>query len=164
MTNKTEISAKLAHKLFQYDDGKLYWKVLRQGINPKDEAGSLYKTGYRYICISGKAYLTHRLVFLMFHGYLPEFLDHIDGNPLNNRIDNLREATRSQNQHNLKMRSDNKSGVKGVSWDKVNQKWRARVMLNNVYLDIGRFDDIDMAAAAIHQKRIELHGEFARHC
>jgi len=63
------------------------------------------------------------LIFLYHHGYLPKFVDHIDGNKKNNRIENLREATKSQNAMNQKVSTRNTSGIKGVMWHKRDKKW-----------------------------------------
>jgi predicted lipoprotein len=90
-------------------------------------------------------------------------LDHIDGNPLNNRIENLRIASRETNLHNSKRRSDNTSGVKGVCFHKQTRKWRARVALNGVRHSLGAFDTLEQATGAIRFARVEMHGEFANH-
>jgi hypothetical protein len=63
---------------------------------------------------------------MMHYGYIPSIIDHIDGNPLNNNIKNLRPATEMQNHHNMGISKRNKSGIKGVCWDKSKNKWFAR--------------------------------------
>ena len=77
---------------FDYVDGILYWKVQKaNAIKIGQAAGSLdERTGYYRIHINSKMYKTHRLIFLYHHGYLPNYVDHIDNNRTNNRIENLR--------------------------------------------------------------------------
>ena len=114
------ITKEYLHELFEYKDGELYWKITHRA---GQLAGSSY-SGYRCIKVNGKLYKAHRLIYLMHHGELPQFLDHIDGNPLNNQLSNLRPANKSQNGFNRKMNSNSTSGHKGVSWDKQSRKWK----------------------------------------
>ncbi len=89
-------------------------------------------------------------------------VDHRDGNGLNNRRDNLRVATTSQNQMNAAVRSDNSTGVKGVYWDEPRKKFGAQIWARGKKLSIGRFETLEAAASAVASTRKELHGEFAR--
>lgn len=89
-------------------------------------------------------------------------VDHRDGDGLNNSRDNLRTATKAQNQHNGRMRITNTSGVKGVSWHKGNRKWLAQVMHQRRRVVLGYFHTTEEAAVAVAQGRARLHGEFAR--
>ena len=79
----------------------------------------------------------------MNHGELPEFIDHIDGNSLNNRIENLREATNSQNCMNGKLRKTNKSGHKNVYWHKSAKKWSVEIKVFGKKKYFGLFDDLE---------------------
>ena len=91
-------------ELFTYEEGKLLWKVkkaIRTSIG--EEAGTINALGYRCISVDNKRYYAHRLIFLFHRGFLPEYIDHIDGDPTNNRLENLRECTRDQNQWNQKV-------------------------------------------------------------
>jgi hypothetical protein len=151
-------------ELFEYKDGQLFWK------NPKSNrckhgqlAGSIGKRGYWRVCINYKQHYQHRLIFLMFHGHLPQILDHKDGNPLNNKIENLREATAAENLRNSKLRKNNTSGVKGVSWSKLHKKWRAVVMVNGVNHRLGLFKDLELAQLVAEEARNKYHKEFAKH-
>jgi hypothetical protein len=87
--------------------------------------------------------------------------DHINGNTLDNRKDNLRTATASQNQGNTNKRVNNTSGFKGVSWSKRANKWVAQIRCNNQQLYLGLFDNLQEAAIAYNNKALELFGEFA---
>ena len=88
------------------------------------------------------------------------YIDHINGDKLDNRIENLRAATHSQNCMNRCQRSDNKSGVKGVRLKK--GKWYGSIVLNGKTHSAGYFTEKEDAAAAVDKLRKELHGEFAR--
>lgn len=91
-------------------------------------------------------------------------VDHIDTNPRNNKFNNLRLATRSQNSQNKSMGRNNTSGVKGVYWDKSRNRWRARIMHKGKLAWSAYYaeSDLDKAASDISLKRKELQGEFAR--
>ena len=151
--------------LFNYHEGKLFWRVrLNARASIGSEAGcQTYLSGlpYRTIGINNKKYLTHRIVFLMFKGYLPTKLDHFDRNTLNNCSENLRETTASQNGYNTKISTINTSGVKGVNWHKIAKKWRVEIRVNGEKKYLGLFSNIDVAKHTIQQARINYHGEFA---
>ena len=151
---------------FEYRDGNLYWKRVahpnKQYLASKP-AGSIHKTGYRHVTWMGKIHKAHRLIFLMHHGYLPEIIDHINGNKLDNRIENLREATVQQNNMNAKTKVTNKSGVKGVSWHPLGKKWMVRIMINGKDKYFGMYEDLEFAALVAQEARNKYHGAFARH-
>lgn len=88
--------------------------------------------------------------------------DHIDGDGLNNKRSNLREVSAQENSQNSRMRIDNRSGVKGVSWYQSSRKWQARVALNGVDMHLGYFADIEDARVAVESARSKFHGDFAR--
>ena len=109
-------------------------------------AGHLNKLGYTEIMISGKIYKAHRLAWLYVYGYFPEHqIDHKDRNKSNNRINNLRHATHSCNMRNTGLQQNNTSGIKGVSWYKRSDKWRARIKVNNKHRHLGYFTDFSEA-------------------
>lgn len=91
-----------------------------------------------------------------------KFVDHINGNGLDNRKENLRLCTHAENQRNAKIRSDNKSGYKGVGWNKQKNKWETRVRLNGRPKIVGFFSDPVDAAKAYDAKAKEIYGDFAR--
>lgn len=90
-------------------------------------------------------------------------VDHIDGDGLNNRRENLRLATASQNAMNRRTRSDNSSGARGVSWRKDLGKWEAYAKVNGKQRKGGCFEKLEDAAEAARKLREEMHGRFARH-
>ena len=160
------MDAAMLHELFEYRDGKLFWKIkisAKSRIVIGDEAGCIDGKGYRQIKINGKLYRSHRLIYLMSHGYLPKYIDHIDGNPLNNNLSNLREATLSQNSHNSKLSKSNKSGIKGVCWIKRANRWGATIKYRNSIHYVGQYKTLDAAEKAIKEARLAIHKEFANH-
>jgi hypothetical protein len=86
-------------------------------------------------------------------------LDHIDGDVDNNKISNLREATRSQNIMNRNIHSDNTSGYPGIRYK--NHKWRADIWFNGEYMHLGYFDTFEAALAARQAAEDKYWGEFA---
>jgi hypothetical protein len=115
------------------------------------------------IGIDGKHYLAHRLAWLYVHGLWPAIeVDHWDRNRKNNRMGNLREATRSENMRNVGKTVANKSGAKGVSWSQERKKWVASIQHNKRTIALGRYETIEAAKAAYDAAALKLHGEFAR--
>ena len=152
------------HDYYRYEDGKLYWKKNRSNVKEGDEVGSLQtRDGYITTKMNGKRIGVHRIIFALFHGYFPEYVDHINGITSDNRISNLRSASCSQNQHNAKLRKDSSSGIKNVSWHKQHKKWIVRVRSNNKRKHIGLFENIEEAEKAAIEARIQHHKEFAKH-
>lgn len=148
---------------FEYKDGFLYWKTGRSGIQPGLQAGSKEKNGYYRIRFNGKKYLTHRLIFLMHHGFMPKFVDHADNNPNNNRIENLREATRTENNQNRKLQKNNSSGFKNISWEKSANRWRVRINVNGKSKSFGCFENFELAQLVASEARNKFIKCFARH-
>lgn len=90
-----------------------------------------------------------------------ELVDHIDGDGLNNRRNNLRPATNAQNVRNSRKRTTNTSGFKGVSWNKEHRKWRAEIMARGKKKFLGLFNTAEEAHKAYCEAAEQLHGEFA---
>jgi hypothetical protein len=155
-----DLAADLLHELFEYRDGKLYWKQPGKSRQMGKPAGSVIGDGYACIRIKYKLYRVHRLVWVMYGNEPVPYIDHINGDKLDNRIENLRAATHSQNCMNRCQRSDNKSGVKGVRLKK--GKWYGSIMFNGKTHSAGYFIEKEDAVVAVDRLRKELHGEFAR--
>ena len=151
------------HQIFEYKDGYLYWKITNRNAIAGNKVGSKCTKGYYKTSINNKPFLVHRLIFMMFHGYLPTYIDHIDGNQSNNCIENLREATLQQNNYNAKTRKNSKSGIKNVYWQKSTKKWGVALRTNKIYKYFGCFDDLELATLVATEARNKYHGKFAKH-
>lgn len=154
------------HFLFEYRDGKLFWKNKshpRSNIKIGSEAGGNAHHGYKNIQIENKRLYLHRVIFFYHYGYFPETVDHIDNNPENNRIENLRAATLSENAQNCSTRKHNKLGVKNVFFDKKVSKYRVYVRTKNTQIYVGTYDDLDLASLVASEARNKYHGTFANH-
>ncbi len=154
------------HDVWEYSDGKLYWRIKAgRGTSVKQPGDQVGNTpdplGYQYVTWRRKHYAVHRVVFLLVHGWLPDCIDHIDGNPGNNRAENLRPATRLQNQHNRRTNARTKTGVKNVSPHQ--GRWSVRFSIDRKTRHFGSFDTLEEAREVAARVRAELHGEFARH-
>lgn len=150
---------------FNKDTGEIRWK---QYVSPKwykrfgyylrfmrDRAGKVvefYTTqdGRLYIGAGGKTTIyAHQIVWVHTYGNLPDYqIDHIDGCPSNNAIENLRDVPQSINTRNAKMRHDNSSGVTGVSFKKGHNKWQAFGHVLGKRVHLGYFDTLEEASAA----------------
>ncbi len=126
-------------------------------------AGTKCANGYIIITISRKRWLGHRLAWLYHYGTLPDSdIDHINGVRDDNRIENLRLATRSENLCNVGVRKTNTSGFKNVSWNADCRKWAVSMRHNGKKIYLGVFSDLHEAAKVASEGRKKLHGDFAR--
>jgi hypothetical protein len=148
------------------DTGRLFWvksKNTRYAVGSEAGASEGDPRGYRSLGWNAKKYLTHRVVFFLHTGTDPgEFcVDHINGDPSDNRPANLRLATPSQNLMNMRrpMRN-NKTGVLGVHWSSQNKSWCAKLSVGGKQL-CRFFQNFEDAVAAIALLRKEHYGEFA---
>jgi len=117
--------------------------------------------GYLAINIEGKPQLAHRLAFLWEYGeFPPEMVDHIDGNRTNNKLVNLRACTNQQNQRNRGLSKSNRSGFKGVSWDKQLGKWRVKLTINRRTIHFGSFSCLELASLVASEAQDKYFKEF----
>ncbi len=150
-----------AKELFEYRDGDLYRKVKTNvGQRIGQRIGWTDKDGYRRHEVNGVSTGVHRTIFFLHHGYVPKVLDHINGVRSDNRIENLREATLSQNQHNTKLRKDSTTGVKNVTYER--GLYRVRITVNKRVIDLGRYADLELAEFIADEAREKYHGEYTR--
>ena len=155
-----ELTQELVREWFEYrDDGALIHKKPRGRVIVGTEAGWLSNNGYRTVRVESKHFLLHRIVYLYHHGYLPKSLDHINGVRTDNRIENLRECTQSQNIANTKGHAV--SGYKGVY--RYGKKWIAQVQVNGKAIYLGYYANIETAAQVAEAAREHYFGEFANH-
>ena len=157
------LTQKVVQEYFDYKDGILYWKVKAANrVKVGSPAGTFdASTRYHRVHILKKFHKTHRVIFLYHHGYLPDFIDHIDGNKLNNRIENLRAATKSQNCMNQKLSIRNTSGTKGVYWLKREKKWLVSLRVNSILHSFGYFKDKELAELVAIEATNKMHQEFS---
>lgn len=152
------------HELFDIDPatGVITRRTSVRGYPAGCEAGGLSTKGYRQLRVDGKQVEGHRVAWALYHGVWPTHqVDHRNGVRDDNRRDNLRAATRSQNSMNRGPARTNTSGRKGVTWNKHSKKWMASIKAGGRGKTLGHFGDLDAAAQAYQQAAVQFHGEFA---
>lgn len=159
---KPIISAEQARAMLSYDPFTgVFTRRLNRSHNAKagDVAGYQRQDGYWVIGVNGYQYRAHRLAWLITQGAWPDVdIDHIDGNPSNNRIANLRQATRSENlQNQNKAHSGSTSGILGVHWSNQRKKWVAAITVNGKVRSLGRWESKDLAHQAYLRAKAALH-------
>ena len=154
-------------QFFEYDSGNLIWKTNRGSQLVKGKvAGSLHE-GYVRIRLSemGDRFFAHNIIWEMFNEKVPSgmYVDHINGNRSDNRIENLRLVTKSQNCQNQKMHTNNKSGFKNVSWHSHRNKWVVSIQVKGKRKHLGHYDDLELADLVAQEARNKYHGLYAKH-
>ena len=152
-----DIDPSLVKSLFNYKDGDLFWK------RNNKKAGCLKPTGYIVVEVNNKNMMAHRLVWMYHYGKIDSYIDHIDGNKSNNRIENLRPATKAQNCWNKKIFSLNNTGCKGVRLRKDSGKYEVRIGINNKRIIIGSYNNLELADLVATEARDKYHREFVNH-
>jgi hypothetical protein len=150
--------------VFKYVDGKLYWLHNYRGkVKAGDTAGYRKSTGYWIVKYKQAKLHLHRIVWEMHKGTIPKgmVVDHIDRNPSNNLIDNLRLATITENNWNSGMHKDNRTQLKGVSFHPKSGKFRSRIMKNRKDICLGYFTTKEEAYAAYCAASKVFHSSFS---
>lgn len=131
---------------YDAETGKLYW---RGALGGREAFKAVHSKGYLCGFVAGTQMYAHRVVWAMCRNVWPlGQIDHIDGDPTNNRIDNLRDVPAPENQRNMRRSSANTSKVTGVYWDKRLQKWTAKLGVDNRSLHLGVFASFEDAVSA----------------
>lgn len=153
-----------AQRHFRYDPqtGLLFW-ASRKGVKAGREAGTPGRDGYKRVGFQFRTYLAHRLIWALHNdGEAPEYLDHINGVKDDNRLENLRPATKAENGMNRPKQRNNLSGFKGVCFDNNKGKWLATIKRYGKQHRLGHYQTPEAAHAAYVKAAERLHGEFAR--
>jgi hypothetical protein len=128
--------------------GVFTWKISpRRGIAAGTRAGRSNGNGYRRLTIDGVLFYEHRLAWLIIYGKMPKEIDHKNRRPEENQLKNLRAATRSSNCHNTKLRTDNRTGHRGVCYRNT-KGWQAYISVNRKWQHLGYFKSLNEAVAA----------------
>lgn len=160
------ITQKELKQLVDYRDGNLYWRVQKGRSKIGDKLGCKQKNTrrsnifYVFTRIDQVNYRLHRLIWLWHYGYLPAYVDHINGDGSDNRIENLRACSQVENSRNAKLSKANTSGYKNVSKQK--NKWLVQLNLNGKNQRVGLFVDIELAALVAQEARNKYFGDFAK--
>jgi hypothetical protein len=162
-------------KLLRYKPltGELFWRRRASDVGAtarwngrnagKPALACIHPNGHRYGAIFDRTVKAHRVIWAIVHGEWPDGeIDHINGIASDNRLSNLRIATRSQNLANRKAHANRTSSFVGVSWAKRERRWRASIYSHGVHHDLGYFRSEEDAARARDIAAISINGEFAR--
>jgi hypothetical protein len=156
-----QISIKELHLLLyaDFDKGIIYWKprpiemfkakrwftAWNNRFANKPAFTSTNRDGYKTGSLLKRPVTAHRMIFALKHNYWPEFIDHVNGNRSDNRVENLRDATRHDNGRNAKRPCHNTSGHIGVSWNNRDKRWAAYITINRKRKSLGNFFDKESA-------------------
>jgi len=156
------LTADRARELFHYDD-ELGHLVRRKSVHYLAKEGQVPGTavrGYRVVCVDGARFLEHRLIWLVVHGEWPEGdIDHIDGDPGNNRIGNLRDVDKHTNLQNMRRAPKSKrySSLLGANWDRFTNSWKACIRVDGKHKHLGRFATAEEAHEAYIAAKRKYH-------
>jgi hypothetical protein len=181
MPDHPNITPELLRQLLRYepDTGKLFWLPRPMEMFTSDSASKIWnarlsgveaitthdRDGYKKGKVLMASVMAHRMAWILSYGEIPSNMqiDHKNGVRDDNRLINLRLATKSENSANRAKPSSNTTGVKGVDWHSKSKKWRARITVNNMRREIGFFCSIADAEAAYLAAAEEHKGQFAYH-
>jgi hypothetical protein len=170
---------------FRYEEGKLIRNTIDESLLEatgftlrglrrwnsslaNQEAGHEFTTSSgiksKHLRINNTLYYVHRVIYKLCTGDEPNLIDHINGNPVDNRIENLRSVNNTENMRNSKKFKTNTSGHVGVSWSKSANKWQAYIWDNKLKVNLGYFCDINDAIRArqLAEKELEYHTNHGR--
>jgi hypothetical protein len=150
-----EISHSFITRVLRYEPetGDFYWRECR---GPNAQVGYLAgrkpgNHGYKSIRLINYSYLSHRLAWFYYYKKWPlYFIDHINRDRSDNRIDNLRDVSNSVNAHNSVTRKDNSTGVRGVYYNSINNNWRAIINIKGKTIDLGSYTSF---VEAVHARK-----------
>lgn len=148
------------------ETGNFYWKISNGQKLAWSLAGSLGVDGHIKLCINYTSYRANRLAWIYMTGEIPSNniqVDHKNRIRTDNRWDNLRLATNSQNNRNRNLLKNNTSGYRGVAFNKQANKWQAQIRYNNRRKNLGHFNTAEEASKAYMEAAVKFHGEFASH-
>ena len=172
MANRADITPELLRQLLRYEPetGKLFWKPRTVDLfkdmrcfnswtarfSGKEALTARNTKGYYVGTILGNDYSAHRAAWTLYHGFWPVGdIDHINGNPSDNRASNLRDVSRTENCKNAKISTNNKSGVTGVSYWRRGNKWRVQIKSENKVIHIGYYKNFQDAVTARRQSEAD---------
>lgn len=185
MTKKPLPTPEELRKFLRYepDTGKLFWRKRTPDMFVRGKMGQEVSckrwntrfsgkqalvqdstTGYFCGVILDRNFKAHRVAFAIANDFWPEEVDHINGNRKDNRKENLRSVSKSENMKNVKTRSDNKSGRVGICWVTGRSKWRAEICSEGRRINIGYFENLEDAVGARqkHEKKLNFHPNHGR--
>lgn len=171
---KDQLTVEILRELIRYEPetGKFFWKerprhyfdtearcrFWNRRFANKETMTADRNSGYKQGTILNGNYKAHQIAWFYSHGNWAEGIDHINGIPSDNRLENLREARQEVNNKNQRLSPHNKTGIPGVYWDNNRDKWAAKLSLNNRSKALGRFDDFFEACCA--RKSAEIKYDF----
>ena len=153
----------ILNSLFEFKDGVLYNKPDRPYPAKAGQPVGYEIVGYQFVDVKRQKYAVHRIAFYMQHGWVPDEIDHINGNGMDNRIQNLRPATTAQNAQNRSLLITNTTGYKGVRTHKRSNRCQAQMKINGKQRHLGTFDTKELAAEFLDLARDMVHGDYANH-
>lgn len=162
--SRDQITADKVREILDYNPGTgaFVWRVRPSPAAAAGDEAGCFDRGYIRIKIKGVIYPAHALAWLHYYGEWPTLVDHINRNPTDNRIENLRVTSLSQNRANSCIRKKgNKSGLKGVMYNPDMNKWFVRIGINGKYKYLGSWEDKRDAAMAYDAALVNAFGEFA---
>lgn len=153
---RKKLNQRLVRKLFRYENGNLFWQVRTNSrIDFENPVGTPHTNGYLKTKIFKQDFYIHRLVYLFHKGLMPDFVDHVNRKRDDNRIENLRECSHSNNH-------GNREHLGGIKFNEKHGNWKARITKNKVHFWIGTFATKAEAVEAYNKTSKKLFGAFAR--